>query len=209
MEKVLVAGATGETGRKVINLLNKSQYFSPVAMVRKEEQQQEFENNNIEAVLGDLEKDISHTIKNIDKVIFAAGSKGKKLEAVDKNGAKKMIDASKESNIKKFIMLSSMGAENPEDSEELQDYLQAKHDADEYLKSTHLKYAIVRPGQLNKNIGSGKIKIAKNLNKQGEISRDNVAQTLVRALHDDAVPNNVFEIIDGDTLIGKALGQIE
>jgi len=54
----------------------------------------------------------------------------------------------------------------------------------------------------------GKIKAASHLSETGEISCDDVAQTLVRALHDDA-PNDVtFDLIEDDTLIGKAIDTI-
>ena len=205
MENVLVAGANGTTGKKIVTLLESSQYFTPVAMVRKEEQEAQFNKRNIKTVLGDLEKDVSHTVKNIDKVIFAAGSGGKKVKEVDENGAKKLIKESKKENIKKFVMLSSMGADNPEEAEDLQEYLKAKHNADEYLKSSNLSYSIVRPGSLTDDKGSGKIELERKLNKQGEISREDVAQTLVRVLHDSAEVNETFEIIQGETLIGKAI----
>nr|WP_321223396.1 SDR family oxidoreductase [uncultured Psychroserpens sp.] len=208
MEKILVAGATGTTGKKIVQLLKSSQYFEPVAMVRNEKQQAEFLAHDVKTVMGDLEQDVSHTTKDIDKVIFAAGSGGKKVEAVDQDGAIKMVDASSKWNIKKFVMLSSMGADQPEKSDELKDYLKAKHNADEYLKASNLNYAIVRPGSLTNNPGEGKIKLAKSLNEQGEITREDVAQTLVRSLHDDAANKETFEIIKGDTLIGKALETI-
>eukprot|EP01093_Parvamoeba_rugata_P006119 TRINITY_DN1943_c0_g1_i1.p1 TRINITY_DN1943_c0_g1~~TRINITY_DN1943_c0_g1_i1.p1 ORF type:complete len:210 (+),score=63.39 TRINITY_DN1943_c0_g1_i1:604-1233(+) len=205
MENVLVAGANGTTGKKIINLLKNSQYFQPVAMVRKEEQKEQFEKENIRTVLGDLEKDLSHTVDNIDKVIFAAGSGGKKVVEVDQEGAKNLIDVSKKANIKKFVMLSSMGADNPEEADDLKEYLKAKHKADEYLKSTNLVHAIVRPGSLTNDAGTGKIELQTKLNKQGSITRDDVAQTLVRSLHDNDAINSTFEIIQGDTLIGKAM----
>ncbi|GAA4232608.1 SDR family oxidoreductase [Postechiella marina] len=208
MENILVAGANGTTGKKIINILTASQYFTPVAMVRKKEQLEQFEKENIKTVLGDLEKDISHTTEGIDKVIFAAGSGGKKVTEVDQEGAKKLIDASKDKSIKKFVMLSSMGADNPEQASQLKDYLKAKHNADEYLKSSDLNYAIIRPGSLTDNKGSGKIELKPSLNKKGSISRDDVAQTLVRTLHDDASSNVTFEIIKGDVLIGKALNTL-
>jgi uncharacterized protein YbjT (DUF2867 family) len=208
MENVLVAGANGTTGKKIVNLLKASQYFNPVAMVRKEEQKEQFKKENITTVLGDLENDLSHTVENIDKVIFAAGSGGKKVIAVDQEGAKNLIDASKKANIAKFVMLSSMGADNPKSSENLQEYLEAKQNADEYLKSSDLTYAIVRPGALTIDAGTGKIKLQSKLNQQGSITRDDVAQTLVRSLHDDAAINQTFEIIQGDTLIGKALDEV-
>ncbi|WP_439129665.1 SDR family oxidoreductase [Polaribacter sp.] len=205
MENILVTGANGTTGKKIVNLLETSQYFKPVAMVRKEIQKKQFEDRNINTVLADLEKDISHTTKDIDKVIFAAGSDGKAVKAVDEEGAKKMIDASKKQHIKKFVMLSSMGADKPESSEDLQEYLQAKQNADVYLRESKLSYSIVRPGALNNEKGTGKIELSEKLNKFGEISREDVAQTLVHALHDTAINKETFEIIEGNTLIGKAI----
>ena len=205
MENVLVAGANGTTGKQVVNLLKNSQYFNPIAMVRKESQLEQFKNENIDTVLGDLTKDLTHVVKDVDKVVFAAGSGGKNVVEVDQEGAKRLIDVSKMANVNKFVMLSSMGANNPEVMPDLKDYLQAKQNADKHLRESNLKYAIIRPGTLKNEEGIGKIEIAENeLNKQGEISRADVAQTLVRALHDDAPKNKTFEILEGETLIGKA-----
>lgn len=208
MENVLVAGANGTTGKKVVNLLKASQYFNPIAMVRKEEQLEYFKNMGIDTVLADLEKDFSHMATTVDKVIFAAGSGGKKVVAVDQEGAKRLIDASKKAAIKKFVMLSSMGADNPDAAGDLKDYLRAKQNADEYLKSSGLTYAIVRPGSLTNEVGTGKIKLQSNLQERGSIPRDDVAQTLVRSLHDNTAINKTFEIIQGDTLIGKAMDKL-
>lgn len=205
MENVLVAGANGTTGKQIVKLLSETQYFKPVAMVRKKEQMDQFENKGISTVLGDLEQDVSHAFKNIDKVIFAAGSGGKNVIGVDQEGAKRLIDTAKNSNIKKFVMLSSMGADAPEKADQLQDYLRAKHNADEHLKSSGLNYAIVRPGTLNNKQATDHIQLSEKLSQSGEISRADVAQTLVRVLHDDTSNKVSFEILDGDTLIGKAL----
>lgn len=205
MENILVAGANGTTGKQIVNLLNESQYFNPIAMVRKEEQQEQFKAKSIDTVLADLEKNVEHAFNNVDKVIFAAGSGGEKVKEVDENGAKKMIDASKNTNVRKFVMLSSMGADNPEQAEDLQEYLKAKHNADVYLKNSGLDYTIVRPGTLTNDKATDKIELQEKLNKSGEISRADVAQTLVRTLKDDISSQATFEIIKGDTLIGKAL----
>ena len=61
--------------------------FASLLKLKKEQ----FEKENIRTVLGDLEKDLSHTVDNIDKVIFAAGSGGKKVVEVDQEGAKNLI----------------------------------------------------------------------------------------------------------------------
>ncbi|WP_178988773.1 SDR family oxidoreductase [Winogradskyella schleiferi] len=205
MENILVAGANGTTGKQIVKLLKASQYFNPIAMVRKREQMDQFSNQKIDTVCADLTEDLTHAIEGIDKVIFAAGSGGKNVVEVDQEGAKRLIAVSKMANVKKFVMLSSMGADNPEAVEDLQDYLEAKQNADEHLKNSGLNYTIVRPGTLNNSEGKGKIELKAKFNKQGEISRADVAQTLVRALHDDAPKNSTFEILEGDTLIGEAL----
>ncbi len=209
MHNILVAGAHGNIGKKIIKLLDDSQYFTPIAMVRKQEYFDTFKSQNINAVLADVTENTSHAFENVDKVIFAAGSGGKAVVEVDQEGAKNLIKEAEKQGIKKFVMLSSLGADNPEEADELKDYLKAKHNADEFLKQSNLSYTIVRPGTLNDNLGNDKIELKKKLNKHGEISRDDVAQTLVRCLHDDAPKNTTFEIISGDTLIGNALSNIE
>ncbi|WP_034890353.1 SDR family oxidoreductase [Gillisia sp. Hel_I_29] len=209
MEQILVAGANGTTGKKIVQLLHESQYFNPIAMVRKEDELPYFKAKNIDTVLGDLEEDVSHVFKNnIDKVLFAAGSGGKNVVGVDQEGAKRLIDASKKNNIRKFVMLSSMGADEPSKAEELQDYLKAKHNADEYLKDSGLNYAIVRPGSLTNDELTNKIELARKLNKRGKISRNDVAQTLVHVLNDDVANKATFEILSGETLIGEALDKV-
>jgi uncharacterized protein YbjT (DUF2867 family) len=87
-QNILIAGANGTTGRLIINLLKDSDTYRPIAMVRKQAQKEVFEKSQIAAVLADLEKDLSYAVKDVDKVIFAAGSKGKNVTGVDQEGAK-------------------------------------------------------------------------------------------------------------------------
>lgn len=162
MENVLVAGANGITGKEIVNLLSETQYFKPVAMVRKKVQMMLFEDKGIAKALGDLEEDTSHPFKNIDKVIFAAGSGGKNVIGVDQEGAKRLIGSVKNANIKKFVMLSSMGADAPEKADQLQDYLKAKHNADGHLKSSGFNYAMVRPGTWNNDHATDHIQLKEN-----------------------------------------------
>ncbi|WP_434084775.1 NAD(P)H-binding protein [Leeuwenhoekiella parthenopeia] len=140
-ENILVAGANGTTGKKIVSYLKESQYYNPVAMVRKEEQQEQFKIQNIETVLGDLEKELSEVVKGIDKVIFAAGSGGhtgpEKTTAVDQEGAKSLIDASKKAGVKKFVMLSSINADDPSSSDKLHTILRLKRMLTSTLKPDH------------------------------------------------------------------------
>jgi len=204
-EHILVAGATGSTGKIVIDILKTSNGYEPIAMVRKSEQQDYFAQQEVETVFGNLEEDLLHTVEHADKVIFAAGSKGKNVVGVDQDGAKKLIDVSEKKGIKKFVMLSSMGADDPSVSKKLEGYLKAKQNADEHLKKSDLNYTIVRPGGLTNDSGSGKIDLKNKLNTFGEISRDNVAKALVEVLKDETKHKETVEIIDGETPIEKAV----
>ena len=207
-ENVLVAGANGTTGKQIIAYLKKSQYFNPVAMVRKEEQLAQFKDDGVDTVLGDLEKDLVHVVKNIDKVIFAAGSGGntppEKTTLVDQEGAKRLIDVAKAEGVKKFVMLSSINADQPESGGDLAHYLEAKKNADEHLKNSGLQYTIVRPGMLTNDNGTHKIK-ADNKVERGKITRDDVAYTLVHVLNDDVAQNAIFEMVEGDERIEDAI----
>jgi len=204
-ENILIAGANGSTGKIIVQLLQNSSVYRPIAMVRKEDQKVQFEKDGVTTVLADLENDVSHAFDKVDKVIFAAGSKGKNVFGVDQEGAKRLIDAGLKAQIKKYVMLSSIGADKPSISNELEDYLKAKQNADEHLRASGLDYTIVRPGQLTDHSGSGKIQAQEKLGKYGEIARADVAKTLVEALGDGIMQNEVFEIIAGETPIEKAL----
>jgi len=209
MEKILIVGATGQTGKRVIEILNNSKSFEPVAMIRNEEQKEEFEDMDVKWVLGDLEKNVDHVVKGIDKIIFAAGSGGStgddKTLAVDQEGAIKMINAAKKAKVKKFIMLSSMGADDPSQHKKLESYLAAKKIADEYLIESGVPYTIVRPGTLNDDLGLAKVKLAEKLNEKGEIPRDDVAFILAMSLADPLVNNKTFEALEGKKPIKASL----
>jgi len=212
MEKILIAGSTGQTGKRVIEILNNTENFKPIAMIRKEEQKQIFDDMDVESVMADLEGEIDHAFKGIDRVIFAAGSGGstgpEKTTAVDQEGAKKMVDAAKKHNVKKFIMLSAMGTDKPEKGGDLEHYLRAKKEADDYLVDSGIVYTIVQPGRLTDDMGLAKVKLAPKLKERGEISRDDVAFLLVMCLADPLGKNMAFQALEGEESIKSALVEL-
>src|SRR5690606_15469516 len=200
VERILIVGATGDTGKRVIEILRNSQSFEPVAMVRKEEQKEIFEDMEVSTVMADLEGDVNHALKGIDKVIFAAGSGGDTREdktiAIDQEGAIRVIDAAKKAKVKKFVMLSSMGADESAKHKKLEVYLEAKKKADEHLMESDIPYSILRPGALTDDMGLAKVKLGEKLNEQGEISRDDVAFLLVMSLADPLIKNRIIEALE-------------
>ncbi|WP_419882097.1 SDR family oxidoreductase [Peribacillus sp. B-H-3] len=209
--KVLIVGANGHTGRIAAEILSRDSEHQAYAMIRSQEQQNDMEGLGAIPVIADLEQEVDHALKDMDAVIFAAGSGSKtgpeKTISVDRDGAIKVVDAAKKAGIKRFVMLSSMGSDYPEQgAKEMQNYYQAKHDADEHLKSSGLSYSIVRPGALSFDDPTGKIVAQEKLEShKGSITRGDVAQVLVHSLTAARTLNKSFEILNGNVPIEEAI----
>ena len=108
----------------------------------------------------------------------------------------------------KLKCITSQICSNPTPLNVIHWQLKAKQVADKHLRESGLIHAIVRPGTLKNDPGSGKIKIAEKLNEMGEITREDVARVIVAALNDDTANNETFEILEGDILIGEALSKV-
>ncbi|EMA50210.1 SDR family oxidoreductase [Halococcus thailandensis] len=201
---VLVAGAHGQVGQHITELLSDSDHET-TAMVRTESQVDEMEAFGVETVVADLTEDVAHAVAGHDAIVFAAGSGGEDVEGVDRDGAIRMIEAAEEEGVERFVMLSSMNADDPEAGpDELTDYLLAKQAADDRLQESELTYTIVRPGALTDESATGEIRAATKLDP-GEITRTDVARTLVTAIDMASTHGETFEILAGDEPIESAL----
>lgn len=205
---VLIAGAHGGVGQHVTELLADGEHTAH-AMVRTESQVPEMEEKfGVDVVVADLTEEVSHAVDGCDAVIFAAGSSGEDVEGVDRDGAIRLIDAAEEQGADRFVMLSAINADQPEESpEELQPYLEAKLAADEHLQESDLTYTIARPGALTDEPATGKIEAARRV-ERGEITRADVARTLVATLDVETTHGKTFELIEGEEPIESALERL-
>jgi len=208
-ESVLIAGAHGQVGQHVTELLGASDRTAR-AMVRDESQTDEMAELGGEPVVADLTGDVDHAVEGCDAIVFAAGSGGEDVYGVDRDGAIGLIDAASAAGVDRFVMLSSMGADDPESGPEaLRDYLIAKAEADEYIRNSGLDYTIVRPGELTNEPGTGEIRAGEGLDPgDGAIPREDVARTLVAAIDFEPVFGETFEILSGEESIEAALETI-
>jgi uncharacterized protein YbjT (DUF2867 family) len=210
--KVLIAGANGHTGRLIVERLGKSPQHEAYAMIRDAAQAETLKQLGAkEAIVADLEGDVSHAVKGMDAVIFAAGSGSQtgpdKTISVDQEGAKRLIDAAKKEGIAHFVMLSSYGAGDPDALPNLGHYLKAKGEADRHLIESGLTYTIVRPGYLSFEPATGKVEIAEHFDSvEGRnIPRGDVAEVLVSCLDVENAKNKTFELLSGEQPIQEAL----
>ncbi|WP_298940855.1 SDR family oxidoreductase [uncultured Psychromonas sp.] len=210
MKKTLVIGANGQIGKIVVELLH-NQDRPVVAMVRSKQQAEKLENIGVEAVIGDLETDFEHAFKGCDKVVFSAGSGGNtgddKTLLIDLWAAKKAVDYSLKEGIQHFVMVSGLGAQDPDEFEsEIKPYLVAKYFADQYLLSSGLNYTILRPGSLTNDKGNGLITTTRSTSTNDLfISREDVAKSIEYCINRDEVSNQIFELYHGNEVISSAL----
>lgn len=201
---VLVTGAHGKVGQEIMTVLDRSDHDA-TAMVRTDSYASDMAEYDAETVVADLTEDVSHAVRDHDGIIFAAGSSGEDVEGVDHDGAIRMIEGAEAHGVGRFVMLSAMNADEPESSPDaLGDYLVVKQEADKRLRTSDLTDTIVRPGALTDEPATGEIRAAAKLDR-GEITRADVARTLVAALDTAETHGKAFEILAGDEPIESAL----
>lgn len=206
---VLVAGANGQIGQHLVRLLAGNGH-EVRAMIRSENQSQPMRDLGGNPLVADLEGDISATAEGCDAVVFTAGggpgSGDAKKETVDRQGAVKLIETATQHGARRYVMVSAMGAADPEaGSEGMRPYLSAKAAADEALRASGLDYTIIRPGSLTNEPGTGRVVAAESLGRRGEIPREDVARAIVVALETDDTVGKTFELLSGDDPIEEAL----
>ncbi|OZU89362.1 sugar epimerase [Virgibacillus indicus] len=213
--KTLVIGANGQIGRHVVDLLKNSSEHTVTAMVRKKEQAKKFNEQGVDTALVNLEDsvdEIAKAAKGFDAVVFTAGSGGStgpdKTLVIDLDGAIKSVEAAEQAGVKRFVIVSAIGANNREKwGDEIKHYYAAKHYADKALEASNLNYTIVRPGGLLNEEGTGKVNAAAEV-ERGSIPRVDVAKIIVASLDEENTFNKGFDLISGDTPIEDAVKNV-
>ena len=208
---VLVAGGHGKVALRLLRLLAADGHRAR-GLIRKPGQAADLEALGAVAVLGDLEADASLAgyVEGADAVVFAAGagpgSGPERKRTVDLGGAVKLVDAAQAVGVRRYVMVSSIGAHRPAAaSGAMRPYLEAKAEADRYLMASGLDYTIVRPGSLTEAPGTGRVRVSTGLGDRGQIPRDDVAAVIAEVL--DA-PNTIgvtFELFGGDLPVAEAV----
>ena len=208
---VAVAGGHGQVGLRLLGLLA-DRGDRARGLIRNPDHAADLEAAGAEPVVCDLEgdDDVAAVIAGADAVVFAAGagpgSGAERKRTMDLGGAVKLIEAAKQNGISRYVIVSSMGADDPPSGDQVfAVYLQAKAAADQAVRESGLQFTIVRPGRLTNDRGTGRIEAAESLGRRGEIPRDDVAATLVAVLDEPATVGKTFEILGGEEEIAAAL----
>lgn len=184
-------------------------------LIRNPDHKDDLHAAGIEPVLCDLEAgdDVAAGVRGAEAVVFAAGagpgSGAERKQTMDYEGAVKLIEAAKAEGIRRYLMVSSIGAGRApaEGGDVFGEYLRAKAAADQALVESGLEYTIVRPGPLTDDPPTGLVHVGVDL-ERGEISRADVAAVLLACLDERHTIDRTFEVIGGDTPIADALASI-
>lgn len=200
--KAFVAGATGETGRRIVREL--VQRNIPVrALVRNADKAKEILPEGVELVVGDvLNPDGLREAIGDATVLLSATGAAPSFDPtgpykVDYEGNKNLVNAAKDKGIQQFVMVSSLCTSrllHPLNLFWL--ILVWKKQAEEYLQKSGLTYTIVRPGGLKNDDNSDSIVMSSaDTLFEGSIPRTKVAQVCVEALFQPESKNKVVEIV--------------
>ncbi len=192
--KVLVVGATGVLGQRVVRGLLEIG-VSVRAMTRAPERASALRQHGAEVVPGDLidRASLARACAGVDRVFAAAhgllGRGRHRSEFVDDRGHRDLIDAARAAAVQRFVYTSAQGAS----ANHPVDFFRAKFAVEQYLAASGMPYVILRPtafmewhvhnlngkGVLDKGVAQ---LIGAGTKKRNFVAADDVAALAVRAL---------------------------
>ena len=165
-----------------------------------------------EVVIADLEQDFGEALSGCDRVVFSAGSGAStgadKTILVDMWGAMRAVDYAKQHRVKQFVMISSRGAEDPDNGPAaIKHYSACKKLADDHLRHSGLPYTILRPGRLTNEPATGLFSTTMPSDKDAQvITREDVASATAYCLTKPAAIGNIYPLVNGSNPLDTALG---
>ena len=200
--KAFVAGATGETGRRIVSqLLDRS--IEVRAFVRDVEKARSIFPSGVEIIAGDVLRvdTLKDALVGCTVVFCATGARpsfdptGPYL--VDFEGTKNLVNASKAAGVEQFVLVTSLCVSKLLHPLNLfWGILVWKKWAEEYLQRSGLTYTIVRPGGLKNDDNDDRI-VMQGLDSlfDGSIPRTKVAQVCVEAIGNESSRDKIVEIV--------------
>jgi uncharacterized protein YbjT (DUF2867 family) len=213
--KAFVAGATGETGRRIVKELI-ARNISVRALVRDVEQARAILPPEAELVVGDVLKpeSLNAALGDSTLLLCATGAKPSFDPTgpykVDFEGTKNLVDVAKSKGIEHFVFVSSLCTSqlfHPLNLFWL--ILVWKKQAEEYIQKSGLTYTIVRPGGLKNEDNTDAIVMqSADTLFDGSIPRQKVAQVCVESLFEPDARNKVVEIVAKPEATSKSFEEL-
>ncbi len=213
--KAFVAGATGETGRRIVQELI-ARNIPVIALVRDIEKARGILSPEAELVVGDVlqPQSLNAALGDSTVLLVATGAKPSFDPTgpykVDFEGTKNLVEAARAKGIEHFVLVSSLCTSqlfHPLNLFWL--ILVWKKQAEEYIQKSGLTYTIVRPGGLKNEDNTDAIVMqSADTLFDGSIPRQKVAQVAVEALFEADARNKIVEIVAKPEATSKTFGEL-
>jgi nucleoside-diphosphate-sugar epimerase len=212
---VAIAGAHGKIARRLTRLLAESGN-EVIGLIRNPDHADDVAADGASAMVCDLERatedELAAALEGADAAVFAAGagpgSGTERKLTMDRDGAVKLLQAASAAGVPRFVIVSSVGAEDPPEGDDtFSVYVRAKAEADSAVKASDREWTIVRPGRLTDEAGAGQVRIDTEPFR-GEVARDDVATVIARVLPDPRFGGKVLYVNGGDVPAERALEAI-
>lgn len=214
--RIVIAGGHGQIALRLERLLA-ARGDEAVGIIRNPKQIEDLRAAGAEPVVLDLEsasvEETAEVLRGADAVVFAAGagpnSGSERKDTVDRGAAVLFADAAEQAGVRRYVVVSSMGADPDHPGNEVFDvYLRAKGAADADVRSrTALDWTILRPGMLTNDAGTGQVLLAASTGR-GPVPRDDVAAALLELLDTPAAAGLTLELISGSVPLTVAVKDI-
>ncbi|MCX5392522.1 NAD(P)H-binding protein [Streptomyces sp. NBC_00094] len=214
--RIVIAGGHGQIALRLERLLSAGGH-EVAGIIRRHEQGDDLREAGAEPVVLDLEtasvEMVAAVLQGADAAVFAAGagpgsSVGRK-DTVDRAAAVLFADAAERAGVRRYVVVSSMGADAAHAGDEVFDaYLRAKGAADDAVRSrTALEWTILRPGSLTNDAGTGLVRLEAHTGR-GMVPRDDVAAVLAELLDTPATAGLTLELVSGSTPLSVAVKDV-
>ena len=213
--RVAIAGGHGQIALRLAKVLSQ-RGDEVIGLIRNPDHTDDVRQAGAEPVVVDLENasdaDVAQAIAGSDAVVFSAGagpgSGSARKETMDYGGAVKLIAAAEQAGVRRYVIVSSMGANADTPGEDtFSVYLRAKGRADDAVRASGLDATVVRPGSLTNDAGTGRVRLGGNL-PGGRVTRDDVAAVLAAVLEAPNTIGKTVDLIGGDMPIAEAVRAI-
>ncbi|MGW3742939.1 SDR family oxidoreductase [Streptomyces sp. NPDC005146] len=214
--RIVIAGGHGQIALRLERLLA-ARGDETAGIIRNPEQSEDLRAVGAEPVVLDLEsatvEQTAEVLHGADAAVFAAGagpnSGTERKDTVDRGAAVLFADAAERAGVRRYIVVSAMGADPDHPGDEVFDaYLRAKGAADMYVRSrTALDWTILRPGMLTNDAGTGQVQMSVSTGR-GPVPRDDVAAALLELLDTPATAGLTLELISGGVPLTVAVKDV-
>jgi nucleoside-diphosphate-sugar epimerase len=214
---VVIAGGHGQIALRLAKELS-DRGHEPIGLLRNPDQVPDLERNGARGEVLDLEQttvdELLAIVAGADVVVFAAGagrgSGAARKETVDRAGAVLLADAAQQAGVRRYVMVSAMGAEDadPASDEVFQVYLRAKAAADADLRARDLDWTIVRPGSLTDDAPTGKVDLGPG-RPRGTVSRADVATVLAEMITTRSGIRKQVDLVSGRVPVAEAVAAVK